>query len=438
MGRKKIYENDFLYNSLRPFTDWALRYSYRKIEITGEEKLPDNGALLITPNHCNTLMDAMVMLYSDKKQTVFGARADLFRKPLIAKIMFFLRILPMVRQRDGLRNVLKNHETQDTIIETLEHRVKFCMYPEGKHRAKHSLQQFGKGAFRVAVAFHEKNQDKLPLYLIPVGIEYSDYFRYRGTCLINFGEPIDVSSFIEGCETDNEAQIIDTLRNELSDRIKGLITYIDYDDAYEAKWALTKMLYISENKGYGNYGGSLYESMLKNRCIVEEIESKVQTSPEKMEELFNDVETFEKERKKAGISIYSFENNSLSKSKICGKILAGIIGLPYFIFSAVTSLPMIAAESYVRGKVKDKAFCNTVSFGIKLGMTIVLFPIYAVLAFIFMPWWLALATLVLWLPTYGYYHDYVEGCRRLFSDIRLLRNKKIMSSFRKIINSFKS
>ena len=180
---KKIYDRNLGYSLLRPIVDWCTKRSYRKLEVRGEENLPADGAILLAPNHCNTLMDALVMLQAHKGPTVFGARADMFKRPLIARIMFFLRILPMVRQRDGLRNVLKNHESFDTIVETLEHGVRFCMYPEGRHRAARSLLPLGKGIIRAAVAANNRFGSERPVYIVPVGIEYGDYFRYSGyTC----------------------------------------------------------------------------------------------------------------------------------------------------------------------------------------------------------------------------------------------------------------
>ena len=119
-----------MYTFLRHYVDWAISGSYRKTEIHGEENIPQDGALIFAPNHCNTLMDALVMLNAYNGSTVFGARADIFNNKFIADIMYFLRILPMVRQRDGLRNVLKNKDTQETIVETLEHNVRFCMFPK--------------------------------------------------------------------------------------------------------------------------------------------------------------------------------------------------------------------------------------------------------------------------------------------------------------------
>lgn len=436
--REKIYQDDWLYSILRPWADGAIRHSYRKCQTHGEENIPSDGAVLLSPNHCNTLMDALVILRAYNKQTVFGARADIFKKPLLAKFMYFARILPMIRQRDGLRNVLKNKDTQETIVETLENNVRFCMYPEGTHRAKHSLQVLGKGIFRAALAANEKFGAEKPIYIVPVGLEYGDYFRYRSTSLINYGKAINVTAFIKELDLDNEAQIMDALRKELSHRMSELITYFQFDENYEQKWALTKMLAIKgKRRGYGDRWADLYDDMQGNREIAASIETAMETSPELMAEILSEVEEFEKRRKKAGISIYSFKKKSNPVMQAVGKGLAALIGLPYFIYSAVSNLPLWATAFFIRSKVKDKAFRNTVSFGVKLGMTTVLFPIYAALAFCLAPWWLALAMLILWLPGYSYFHDYIEGCRRWFSDIRLLRNKKLWKNFKKITEKFK-
>lgn len=434
--RKKIWQDDCLYSILRPIVDWCTWNSYRKTCIHGKENIPDDGAILLAPNHCNTLMDALVVLRTHRDQTVFGARADLFNNSFIAKLMFFVRILPMVRQRDGLRNVLKNKETQEVIVDTMENGVRFCMYPEGTHRTKHSLQALGKGVFRAALAANEKFGDKKPVYIVPVGIEYGDYFRYRSTSIVNFGEAINVTEFVKGLDTDNESQIMDALRKELSVRMSKLITYLKADEQYESKWALTRILAVNRKHAYGDFGTDLYKDMMRNRAIIADIEKECEDEPEKMEELLARVSEFDTRRKKKGISIFSFKKKSNPVLNVVGKGLAAVIGLPYFIFSAITSLPMCLASGIIRAKVRDKAFRNTASLGVKLAMTLILFPTYAALAFVFAPWWMALALLMLWIPSFGYFYDYLEGCRRWFSDIRLLRNKKMYKEFKHIIKKF--
>lgn len=436
--KDKIYQDEWLYSALKPIVDWCTWNGYRKTCIRGKENIPTDGAILLTPNHCNTLMDALVILRTQRKQTVFGARADLFNNSFIAKLMFFVRILPMVRQRDGLRNVLKNKDTQETIVETLENNVRFCMYPEGTHRTKHSLQTLGKGVFRAALAANEKFGDKKPIYIVPVGIEYGDYFRYRSSALVNFGEAINVTEFIKGLDTDNEAQMMDALRKELAERMSQLITFIKADEKYEGKWALTKMVAMNRKRAYGEFGTDLYKEMTYNREIVAKIEAACESDPEKMEEILKEAAEFEVRRKKRGISLYSFKKKSNPVMSAVGKGFAALLGLPYFLFSAVASLPMWMANEIIRSKVRDKAFRNTVSLGVKLAMTLILFPTYAALGFCLAPWWAALAFMLLWLPSFGYFYDYIEALRRWISDIRLLKNKKLYKEFKSILKKYKN
>ena len=436
MTKKKIYEKNLGYSLLRPIVDWCTRHSYRKVEVRGEENIPTDGPVLLAANHCNTLMDALVILRSYKGSTVFGARADMFNNKLIARIMFFLRILPMVRQRDGLRNVLKNVETQDIIVETLEHDVRFCMFPEGRHRPEKSLLPLGKGIFRAALAANAKFGDSKPIYIVPVGIEYGDFFRYRSTSLVTYGKPLNVTEFVKTLNVENEAQMMEPLRKELAGRMSELFTYIPDGEHLKEKWTLVKILSIaSDQKPYGNFGTCLSDSMADNRRIVAEIESRCQEKPEEMEELFADVNEFEKYRRKDGISMYSFrkKNNALN---IAGKSFAALVGLPFFILSALLCLPMWSAEKIVRSMIKDKAFRNTVSFGMKLGMGLVWFAVLAALAFCLTPWFVALGILLLFIPSYSYFHDYIEGMRRFISDIMVIRCKKLRKRFRSIVKDF--
>ncbi len=438
MYRDKIYKKDLYYTLLRPFVDRTTKSGYRKVEVHGYENIPKDGAVIIAPNHCNTLMDALVILRAFKDETVFGARADIFRKPLIAKIMYFLRILPMVRQRDGLRNVLKNHQTQETIVETLENRVRFCIFPEGRHRPAHSLQPLGKGIFRAALAANAKFGDRFPVYIVPTGIEYGDYFRYRSTSLVNFGEPINVTEFVRNTPVENEAQLIEPLRKELASRMSRLITYLKDDEQLVDKWSLLEIISAHKRIRYGNPCRSLYEDMKSNRRIAAGIEKACEKKPEKMAKLLEKVRKFEIKRQERGISIYSFKKD-YRKLNAFLKTVAAVIGLPYWIFCAITTAPMWITYSVLRKKTKDRAFHNTVGFGIRFSLGTILFLAYTILAFCLLPWMYALAISLLFIPAFSYFHDYKEFFRRYRSDVRfMLRKRKLKSFYKEIIREFKS
>ena len=231
---------------------------------------------------------------------------------------------------------------------------------------------------------------------------------------------------------------MEPLRKELTARMSELISYIPDGEHLKDKWILTKILSVASSKvPYGNFGSKLSEAMAHNREIIASIEAACNEHPEKMEELFADVAEFEKYRRKDGISIYSFrrKNDILN---IAGKSVAAVLGLPYFICSALFSLPMWIVEKLIRSKIKDKAFRNTVSFGVKLGFGLTWIPALIITAFCTMPWFAALiCTLLFILPSYSFFHDYIEGMRRFISDIKIVRCKKLRKRFKAIVSDFK-
>ena len=230
----KLWENDLLYRFLRLWCDCNTRRSYSRTTIRGD--IPRDGAVIIAPNHTNTLMDALVMLRTRKGPISFGARADIFKKPAIARFLRALKIVPMARIRDGASAVRQNLETFGEVDEVLAHGTPFCMFAEGRHRPKHSLLPIQKGVARIAFSSAEKRQT----YVVPTGIEYGDYFTYRTTCDIKLGEPIDVNAFLREHEGCPENEVFQDFRNLLHDRIASLILFIPDDENYEAKWAEIK------------------------------------------------------------------------------------------------------------------------------------------------------------------------------------------------------
>ena len=99
---------------------------------------------------------------------------------------------------------------------------------------------------------------------------------------------------------------------------------------------------------------------------------------------------------------------------------------------------MWVLATFLRGKIRDKAFGNTVSFGVKLGLGAIWYPIVIALMFVFAPWQYALIGSIFAIPTYNYLYDYTEFLRVFVSDCRLACNKQIRSAFEAIRSNFKN
>lgn len=220
----KLWENTFGYRTARRYVDLCTRMSYSRLVVKGKENIPSDGAVILAPNHCNTLMDALVVLQANKGVTTFGARADMFKKPRAAAILNWLKIVPLARSRDGRAAVAENLNVFDEVVEVLKHDTPFCMFVEGTHRTKRSLLPIKKGVFKLASRAKEKLGK--PVYIVPVGLEYGDYFEYMSSARMTYGEPILY---------DENANVSD-LSKTLHDRIASLITYFPDDETYESRY----------------------------------------------------------------------------------------------------------------------------------------------------------------------------------------------------------
>ena len=214
----EIWEHNRTYSLFRPYVDDCIRKGFRYLKYRGAD-LPEDGAVILAPNHTNTLMDALVILAGRKGPTAFGSRADIFRNPAAARLLHFFRMLPLVRERDGLSQVKENYESFDLIDQTLEHRIPFCVFAEGTHRPGRSLQPIKKGIARIALRSAQARQT----WLVPTGINYTDFFRYRKGCEVWYGEPVDVNAFVREHPELNEAQLLQALRSHLEDRMAALV-----------------------------------------------------------------------------------------------------------------------------------------------------------------------------------------------------------------------
>lgn len=418
----KIQDDNKLYSFLRPFVDYHVMKSFRRYKVIGTENIPENAACIFAANHTNTLMDALVLLSINQEKKVFIARGDIFNKPFIAKIMYFLRILPIYRIRDGYKSVKDNNaEIIEKAADVIHDKVKLFLYPEATHRTKHSLRQLSKGIFHIALKANADFGHEMPVYLIPTGIEYGDYFRYRSTALVNFGEPINVTEYVKNHNGEIEAVIMNGLRELLTKRLSKQISYIpDNEENYEAIWEMTKIK--------AGLKGSLEERLERNQNTIKEILEWKEKEPEKAKETFKEVERFIKERKKKGISV-----TSVTKKNIVGtalwKTLFIILGLPLYITSTIANMPIWLVTMILKKCFKDKAWGNTISFAVETILHPILVTLCAFITYHLMPWQLALTSSFTFYFTYMYFVDYGEFARRWWSDVKWCFYNKKMRRF---------
>ena len=432
---KKIQDYDLAYDILRYYVDCVLKLSYRNVHYVGRERIPQDGAIIYAPNHTNALMDALVILAMDRRAKVFVARADIFRKPILAKIFKFLKIMPIMRIRDGFDEVKKNQETIEKAVDVLHDKVPFCIFPEGQHQAKYSSLPLSKGIFRIAFQAQELMPD-MPLYIVPVGLRYGSFFRFRSTVRVQIGEPINVGEFIASHSESTPQEQMNMLKDILSERMKSSIFYIPNDEHYDATYEICAAVVKRQVKQVNlrTESGRIHRldaHFKANNITVEQIAQLKEQNPEKAEELLRlGREAFDLRRSKR-ISLASVSIKFPILSRVL-KFLFLLVALPYCIPVSVLTLPIKLLCNFLFTKLKDYAFRNSIRFLVNLVVWPILMIIYSIIAYATLPWQWALPVTLLLLPAPVVAHETWRLLRLAISDARLLMNSELRNKYKRI------
>ena len=135
--------------------------------------------------------------------------------------------------RDGFSALKANDEIFLKTIDVLKNKNGLVILPEGDHAGFRRLRQLKKGICRVAFQADEATGFKLKIKIIPVGVEYSNYTRFRQVLTVVYGKPIEVSEFHQLYKESPE-RALNELRNKISAEMKKVMVHIESEDDYEA------------------------------------------------------------------------------------------------------------------------------------------------------------------------------------------------------------
>jgi len=223
-----------LYGFLKTIVKIALQLFYRKIEVHGYDNVPDDVPLIFASNHQGTLMDAILIICSSKLHIASLARADIFKKPIIKKLLNALMMIPIYRLRDKVDIKEKNEETFRDCFAFFKKKGAILIFPEGSNGLEWHLRSFKKGVARLAFGAEVNNQFDLNLHVVPVGIHYSKHTGFRSKIVVNYGKPICVADYekvYEQSAPKGIKQLMQAIRNSIQ---KKMLHFPSIEN-YEAK-----------------------------------------------------------------------------------------------------------------------------------------------------------------------------------------------------------
>jgi 1-acyl-sn-glycerol-3-phosphate acyltransferase len=414
MGKENIEKYSAGYSLLKSMAGfWHNNVFYRKVIVLGRENIKPEDHIIFAPNHQNALMDALAVLFTHKGQPIFLARADIFKRKTIAAILYFLKILPVYRIRDGFSSVKGNDEIFVKTIDVLKNKNGLVILPEGDHAGFRRLRQLKKGICRVAFQSDEATDFTLKIKIIPVGLEFSNYSRFRQVLTVVYGKPIEVSEYFDSYKVSPE-RALNELRARLSDEMKGIMVHIESEEDYEAIDELRSMI-------NGRFSDDIrFPKLFKDRILVNKMNLLKLSNPA----LFSRICSLSikiKEKAKE----FNTDYRLLAKRKHpLGWLIAGMIGIvitfPLFIYGNIFNLTFLEIPNLQIRKIKDPQFHSSIRYGISLALAFVFLPLYLILSlFIFSSWWLGLL-IFLTLPLSGLFAwNYYLQFRRIIGGFRI-------------------
>jgi len=414
MGKENIEKYSAGYALLKSVAGfWHNNVFYRKVIVLGRENIKPDDHLIFAPNHQNALMDALAVLFTHKGQPIFLARADIFKRKTIAAIMYFLKILPVYRIRDGFSSLKGNDEIFTKTIDVLKNKNGLVILPEGDHVGFRRLRQLKKGICRVAFQSSEATGFTLKIKIIPVALEFSNYSRFRQVLTVVYGKPIEVSEFF-GLYKSSPERALNELRSRLSDKMKGIMVHIESEEDYEAIDELRSMI-------NGRFSDDIrFPKLFRDRILVNKMNLLKTTDPA----LYTKICSLSLDIKKKAKDLKTDYRLLEKKKHPIGWLIAGMISIiltfPLFIYGNIFNLTFLEIPNLQIRKIKDPQFHSSIRYGISLALAFVFLPAYLILSlFIFSSWWLGLL-IFLTLPLSGLFAwNYYLQFRRIIGGFRI-------------------
>ena len=192
---------------------------FRAVEVTGLERIPRTGPVLLVANHHGGFVDPALLVAVVPRPVRFLAMASLFRILPLRPLLALGGAIPVARAQDAQgEGSGRNVGMFTACFAHLRRGAAIGIFPEGEASDEAHLLPIRTGAARIALGAHSRGA--MGLRIVPVGLIYEDKQRARSRAYVRVGEPIEMDSdlatnpAVPPDETDREAVAALTSRIE--------------------------------------------------------------------------------------------------------------------------------------------------------------------------------------------------------------------------------
>ncbi len=291
-------------------------------------------------------MDAITAACAVEQPIHSVTRALVFEKPILAKILRNLNMMPIYRIRNGIQNLSKNETTFDYCVELLQHNESVLIFPEGSQNVVRKVRPLSKGFSRIVFRAEASRDFEMGLQIVPVGINYSQITQFRGDLYIRFGKALEVKEMKELYRKQPQ-QAMNALRKNLQMHLEKEVIHIGEKTFYETfRYIAIDFLPLIVNEGgtgstpplspnvpfQKNTNGQLSRIFQVQKTTIQKLEVLVKQEPETVQSLEGTVKTYK---------------NLLKQLNLDASVFGGGKGVPFMDKLKVVLLAPIGGYGFV-------------------------------------------------------------------------------------------
>lgn len=395
---------------------------YKKIVVIGKENLPRGESFFVTPSHQNSMMDAMSVLFTiGRPYPVFMARADIFKKRLVAKFLFFLKILPVFRIRDGKDSLQNNEKIFQETIRIVSNNVPLIIYPEGNHDGHRRFRGVKKGIIRTAFTALDQFEEGKKLYFVPTGIEYNtSYQKSMQNLLVYFGKPLLVNDFYALYKEDKakgERQLQLALQTRMADQMIH-ISNMDYYDLYDG----IREIACGDVMRKADQQRDPEQKLYAQQSIIKALDEQYSKDDADFGLKQEQVVEYQSLMRQLKLRDWLFDEKSYASGRLFFEILLSILTFPIALYGRLTNGLQYLFAQHLASKNKDPQWRSTVLFSMGFSLIPLSHLLLTFLSFLLFEnnWW-SLAVLVSVILSGYFSMRYQVWVKKIFGRIRYNR-----------------
>ena len=385
-----------VYGILKIITHLSLKVFFRKIEVHGEDLIPEGAPLIIAANHPSTMIDPIVIGSAINKRLHYIARGNLFTTTFRRWLLRNLYVIPIYRRGESSDAMERNEDVFRKCFDVLAGRGSILIFPEGVSQPERRIQKIKTGTARIALGAEKANNFKLGVVIVPVGLNYSEPGEFRSDLFISFAKSIDVSEFLKMYADSEEAAV-----KALTDHIKKSLEKHTVDIENEAldklisdietiyKDRLTVELDLSPELGGADFR--------LTKAITDSVHYFNNKEPERVEALRQKMEDYMQLLLSLSLKDELFKKDSVDRIISLRSFLTAVyslLGLPIYIYGLMNNYLPYKLPGFIARKVTNRLEYQA---SIKLVVGIITFSTF----YSAQIWAVATISSVEWMIAYG-------------------------------------